>query len=113
MPVMPPRPLVTSLAVIADALRYKGHPYVYGAWDCSGFVNHVLGQDLGLAIPGQAAGTYAGPPPHGPVVTDYAQWAGAQAVSTPQPGDLVLWPGAGTNGHMGFVAGPDRMISAL
>jgi cell wall-associated NlpC family hydrolase len=99
--------------VTGDALKYRGHPYVYGVWDCSGFVNHVLGQDLGLAIPGYSAGSYKGPPPHGPVVIDYATWTGATTTRTPAPGDLVIWPGIGPNGHIGIYLGPDKMISAL
>lgn len=100
--------------IAADALRYKGHPYVYGVWDCSGFAAHVLGQDLGLTLPGGVRG-FRGPVPgnHGPVVLDYVNWAGAAPVSSPARGDLVLWPGAGPNGHMGFVLGPNQMISAL
>lgn len=44
-------------AIAADALRYKGAPYVWGGakpsgWDCSGFVNYVIGHDLGMTIPG-------------------------------------------------------------
>lgn len=98
--------------IAADALHYVGHPYVFGAWDCSGFVNHVLGQDFGMTLPGGVRG-FRGPPPHGPVVVDYANWAGASRVSSPARGDLVLWPGIGANGHMGIVLGPDQMVSAL
>lgn len=102
------------VSITAAALKYQGHGYVYGVWDCSSFVNRVLGQDLGMAIPGYAKGTYRGPPPHGPVVLDYATWTGATTVrGQPGPGDLVIWPGAGPNGHIGIVLGPNKMISAL
>lgn len=101
---------VTGDQIAADALRYRGHPYTFGGWDCSSFVSHVLGQDLHLTLPGGLRG-YRGPPPHGPVVLDYARWGGA--VSSPARGDLAVWPGAGANGHMGIVLGPDQMISAL
>ena len=105
---------MVTASITADALKYQGHGYVYGVWDCSSFVNHVLGQDLGMAIPGYAKGTYRGPPPHGPVVLDYATWTGASTVrGQPSPGDLVIWPGAGPNGHIGIVLGPNKMISAL
>jgi peptidoglycan DL-endopeptidase CwlO len=101
---------VTGDQIAADALRYRGHPYVYGVWDCSGFCNHVLGQDLGLVLPGGVRG-FRGPPPHGPVVDDYAGWG--TPVSSPARGDLVLYLGGGPNGHMGIVLGPGQMISAL
>jgi hypothetical protein len=104
------RPRVTGDQIATAALRYRGHPYSYGVWDCSGFANHVLGQDLGFTLPGGLRG-YRGPPPHGPVVDDYQGWG--QAVSSPARGDLVLFLGLGPNGHMGFVLGPDQMVSAL
>jgi cell wall-associated NlpC family hydrolase len=108
----PGRSAVTGDQIAADALRYTGHPYVYSVWDCSSFVNHVLGQDLGLALPGGTRG-YKGPPPHGPVVLDYAAWRGAVTVQAPARGDLAVWPGDGPNGHIGIVLGPDEMVSAL
>src|SRR5262245_40083483 len=115
MPIVAPgglsRPRVTGDQIAADALHYRGHPYVYGAWDCSGFCNHVLGQDLGLTLPGGVRG-FKGPPPHGPVVNDYTSWG--SPVSSPARGDLVLFVGAGgPDSHMGIVLGPDQMISAL
>jgi cell wall-associated NlpC family hydrolase len=103
---------VSGDQVAAAALRYKGHPYVYGVWDCSGFVNHVLGQDLKMTLPGGVRG-YRGPPPHGPVVLDYAGWGAAVTVQAGQRGDLAVWPGDGPNGHIGIVLGPNQMISAL
>jgi hypothetical protein len=103
---------VSGDQIAADALRYQGHPYVYGVWDCSSFVNHVLGQDLRLALPGGLR-RYRGPPPHGPVVLDYANWSGAVTVQSPARGDLAVWPGDGPNGHIGIVLGPDQMVSAL
>jgi len=103
---------VSGDTIAATALRYKGHPYVYGVWDCSGFVNHVLGQDLRMVLPGGVRG-YKGPPPHGPVVLDYANWGGAVTVQAGQRGDLAVWPGDGPNGHIGIVLGPNQMISAL
>jgi cell wall-associated NlpC family hydrolase len=114
----------TSGAAIADdALRYKGETYVYdgtgsrpGDWDCSSFVTYVLGHDLQLAVPG---GTWAqvtgNGTQHGPVVTSYATWPGAVTIPASQllEGDLVLFVGSGTAGHMGIVLGPDKMVSAL
>jgi len=103
---------VSGDTIAATALRYKGHPYVYGVWDCSGFVNHVLGQDLRMVLPGGVRG-YRGPPPHGPVVLDYAGWGAAVTVQAGQRGDLAVWPGEGPNGHIGIVLGPNQMVSAL
>jgi cell wall-associated NlpC family hydrolase len=44
-------------AIASDALRYQGAPYKWGGakpdgWDCSGFVNYVIGHDMGMRIPG-------------------------------------------------------------
>lgn len=108
----PGRTALSGDQIAADALRYVGHPYVYGMWDCSSFVNHVLGQDLGLTLPGGLR-RYRGPPPHGPVVLDYANWGGAATVQAPARGDLAVWPGDGPNGHIGIVLGTDQMVSAL
>lgn len=106
-------PTVTRPGIAGDALRYRGHPYVYGQWDCSGFVNHVLGEDLGFVLPGGIR-HYSGPPPHGPVVEDYAAWGGATTIpGPPAAGDLVVWPGLGPNGHIGICVSATHMISAL
>lgn len=85
-----------------------------GRVDCSSFANDIAGWKAGLAIPGYKAGTYKGQA-HGPVVV---QWATTSLCTTvpaaqAQPGDLVLWPGVGALGHMGFVAGGGEFISAL
>jgi cell wall-associated NlpC family hydrolase len=114
----------TSGAAIADAaLRYKGETYVYGGtgarpgdWDCSSFVTYVLGHDLGMAVPGGTWASVTGRgTQHGPVVTSYATWGGAATIPAGQAaeGDLVLFVGLGTGGHMGIVLGPDKMVSAL
>jgi cell wall-associated NlpC family hydrolase len=116
--------VTTSGAAIAGAaLRYKGESYVYGGtgaqpgdWDCSSFVSYVLGHDLGLQVPGGTwAQVTASGTQHGPVVTSYATWSGAATIpaSAAAEGDLVLFVGLGTGGHMGIVLGPDKMISAL
>lgn len=104
--------------IAQDAMKYAGHPYSFGGvpandkWDCSSFVNKVVGMDLGMAIPGSGAGQYKGTT-HGPVVVDWATWTGATTVSTPQPDDLCIWPGFGGLGHMGIATDPQHMISAL
>ena len=122
MPAVPP-PTLSGDAIAADALRYDGLGYVYGGtgsrpgdWDCSSFASYALGHDLALELPG---GTWAqvtrNGTLHGPVVVTYATWGGAVTIpaSAAGPGDLVLFVGVGTGGHMGIVLGPDKMISAL
>lgn len=118
-----PRPrAVSGNQIAADALRYRGAGYVFGGnasrpglWDCSSFVSYVLGHDLKLALPGGRWGSPGEPPgTHGPTVDSYAGWKGAVTVHAPGArGDLVCFVGAGANGHMGIVLGPDQMVSAL
>jgi cell wall-associated NlpC family hydrolase len=104
--------------IAQDALKYAGHGYTFGGvpangqWDCSSFVNMVVGMDLGMAIPGYNAGKYDGKT-HGPVVMDWATWTGATTVSSPQQDDLCVWAGFGALGHIGIATDPQHMISAL
>lgn len=104
-----------------DALQYRGYGYVFGgvpahnhAWDCSSFLNWCAGNDLGMAIPGYAAGSYHGQV-HGPVVLDWSTWNGCTTIPESQAvaNDLAMWPGPGGAGHIGIVTGPNQMISAL
>jgi hypothetical protein len=106
------------LNVVDEALKYRGKvPYVYGGasprgWDCSGFVNYVLGHDLGLTLPGGIR-HFTGAS-HGPVVVQYATWSGAVTVKgPPQAGDLCVFVGLGPLGHIGIAIDSTRMISAL
>jgi cell wall-associated NlpC family hydrolase len=116
---MPPV-LVSRAALVAYALRWQGQGYVFGGnasrpglWDCSSFVSFDL-HGVGLGLPGGQWGSPGFPPnAHGPVVEDYASWNGAVPTNAPLPGDLVLWVGAGADGHMGIVTGPNQMVSAL
>lgn len=102
-------------AIAQDALKYQGASYVWagapgsgaGHWDCSSFVNAVVGRDLGMAIPMYGPGKYLGQA-HGPNTIIWLAWPGARRVSTPEPGDLVIW-----QTHMGICLGGDKMISAL
>jgi cell wall-associated NlpC family hydrolase len=109
-------PGTTNSAVANDALKYVGHGYTYGGapgpngtsnWDCSSFVNWVVGHDLKQSIPGYSNGTYNGAA-HGPPTGSWGIWPGLKHVSTPQAGDIVVWVG-----HMGICTGPNQMISAL
>jgi cell wall-associated NlpC family hydrolase len=86
-------------AVLAYAESFKGAPYVWGGsspsgWDCSGMVSYVL-DHFGLF--------------HGR--TDAA---GLQRWSRPAPADLGAMAFYGSPAHhVGFVAGPSTLFSAL
>ena len=95
-----------AAAIIAYARAQLGKPYLWGGtgpdgYDCSG-----------LAMAAYAAAGDSIPR------TSQEQWAAGPQVSTPQPGDLVFFPGAdGTGaspGHVGIVVDPaeDLMIDA-
>jgi cell wall-associated NlpC family hydrolase len=99
-------------AIASDAIRYQGVPYKWGGylpsgWDCSGFVNYVLGHDLGMSLPGGAV--YTGTS-HGPVVGQYQAWNAAVHVplSQVQAGDIILY----TVVHMGIAVSNTEFISA-
>jgi hypothetical protein len=92
-----------------------GPPGQAGPCDCSSWLNKVLAVDLGMAIPGHAAGAWRGAD-HGPVVFEYATWAGAVTLprgQRPAPGDLCVFNGVGSNGHIGIAVSPDQMVSNL
>lgn len=106
----------TGIAEIA--MQYVGHSYLFGGapgrdgsrpWDCSSFVNYVVGVKAGKAIPGNGPGKYTGTS-HGPATGNWAAWAGMDTVkrSDVQAGDILLW-----FGHMGIATGHNTMISAL
>ncbi len=86
---------ISGSAVIAEASKYVGVPYVSGGstpsgFDCSGFVSYVFGQ-LGISLPRSSGSYYS---------------VGTQ-VSTPQPGDIIVTPG-----HVAIYAGPNLQIDA-
>ena len=94
----------TFAALIAEAEKYLGYPYVWGgsspstSFDCSGFVSYVL-TNSGLCNTGRlgAQGLYNISTP----------------VSDPQPGDLVFFVGTyDTPGvsHVGIYVGNGMMI---
>jgi cell wall-associated NlpC family hydrolase len=113
----------TGNAIADVALAYQGHCYKWGGapgpngngcWDCSSFVNWVLGHDLGGPIPGQNG--YNGSS-HGPTTLSYIAWTQprtvykgtpGKAAATAQPGDIVV-----DAVHMGIAIGHGQMISAL
>lgn len=110
--------LAGGVALAALASSYAGHAYRYGGapgvngqnpWDCSSFINYVVGVKARLAIPGNAPGKYTGTT-HGPPTGMWAAWSGMDTInrSQVQAGDILLWVG-----HMGMATGHDTMISAL
>jgi cell wall-associated NlpC family hydrolase len=99
-----PATRTAAAEAIAWAAAQHGKPYQWGgtgpaAFDCSGLVMEAYAH-AGIAIPRTAAG----------------QWAAGPRVTSPQPGDLVFFPGAdGTwdhPGHVGLVTGTNTMIQA-
>lgn len=98
------------------ALQYQGTGYVWagnassaGDWDCSSFVSKVLGQDLGLVLPGGGRWGDPGYPPgsHGPGSTQYMLYGVGMDLAQVQPGDLVV-----STEHIGIAIGNGEMISA-
>lgn len=86
-------------AAVAEAARHVGKPYRYGAtgpgaFDCSGFVQHVYRQ-VGVALPRTSA----------------QQAAAARAVprGSEQLGDLIIFRSGGTVTHIGIYAGDGTM----
>lgn len=107
-----------SNAISDDGLKYQGHAYSFGGapgkngqnpWDCSSFVNWVIGHDLKGNIPGYGPGVYDGSV-HGPPTMSWGVWPGLQHISKSevQAGDLIVW-----TGHMGIAISNDHMVSAL
>lgn len=98
---------------IASAIEaFTGSPYKWGGylpsgWDCSGCVNYVLGNVLGMTLPGGYV--YTGKA-HGPVAAQYLTWSGAHTVSASSAaaGDLCVW-----ETHIGVYLGAGKMCSAL
>jgi len=88
--------------VLGIASQYLGVPYLWtgttpGGFDCSGFTQYVFAQ-AGKSIPR----------------TTGSQYASAQKVSNPQPGDLVFFS-TGRNGninHVGIVTGNGQFIGS-
>lgn len=97
--------------VVADATKWNGHRYVWGGganpgtgWDCSSFVNWIVGHDFKLNLPGGSSwgATTNNGAQHGPVVSGYENWNYGHHVpwASAQKGDLALENG---DGHIGFV----------
>lgn len=111
-------PAGSAGALATDALQYKGAGYVFGGapargvghWDCSSFMNYIIGMRAKLPIPGYKAGAYHGTS-HGPTAIMWYAWTGAVTIShdgkDAQPGDLCCW-----QTHIGMAIGGGQMISA-
>jgi len=87
---------IAGSAVIAEAAKYVGIPYVRGGsspetgFDCSGFISYVYAQ-LGISLPHSSS----------------AYWNIGTKVDSPLPGDIIVTPG-----HVGIYAGPNLQIDA-
>ena len=95
---------VSGSAIVAEAQKYIGAPYVAGGaspsgFDCSGFVYYVL-KNLGLS----------------PARTPAAQWNMGSSVSKAdlQPGDIVFFVTAssGALSHVGIYTGSGQFLHA-
>lgn len=96
-----PAPTVSKAqAVIDEAKKYIGVPYVWGGstpsgFDCSGLVNYVFNK-VGVSVPRTVA----------------TLWAAEKPVSAPNPGDLVFFDinQTGTATHVGIYTGDNKFI---
>ena len=93
---------VTAKNILAEADKYNGFPYVYGAtgpnaFDCSGFTQYIY-KKFGVNLPRVAA----------------SQATVGYAVSKAdlKPGDLVFFQNGGYIDHVGIYVGNGQMIHA-
>ena len=87
-------------ALIAEAQKYIGVPYVWGGstpsgFDCSGFINYVYTK-VGLSIPRTVA----------------TIWNAGTSVSTPEVGDIVFYETTSGPSHAGIYMGNNKFIHA-
>ncbi|HAQ4791416.1 TPA: N-acetylmuramoyl-L-alanine amidase [Enterococcus faecium] len=102
--VLPTNTTNVQQAIVREAFKHLGKPYVWGAkgpntFDCSGLTYYVYMK---------ATGHYNGG------WTGEQQYAGTQIpVSQAQPGDLVFWgPSSGVTHHVGIYIGNEQFIHA-
>ena len=98
-----PAPSGNGSAIVAQAYKHIGKPYVWGAkgpdtFDCSGFTRYVYlqvtGRDIGgWTVPQEGAGTVI-------------------PVSQAQPGDLYFWGSRGSSYHVAIALGGGSYIHA-
>ncbi|NHM32716.1 LysM peptidoglycan-binding domain-containing protein [Neobacillus terrae] len=88
-------------AVVAEAKKYIGTPYVWGGntpsgFDCSGFVKYVFAK-VGITLPRTVA----------------TIWDATTPVSSPRPGDILFYQTYKTGpSHAGIYIGNNKMIQA-
>lgn len=102
--VLPTNTTNVQQAIVREAFKHIGKPYVWGAkgpntFDCSGLTYYVYMKATGHYIGGW---------------TGEQQYAGTQIpVSQAQPGDLVFWgPSSGVTHHVGIYIGNGQFIHA-
>lgn len=98
-----PAPSGNGSAIVAEAYKHIGKPYVWGAkgpntFDCSGFTRYVYlqvtGRDIGgWTVPQEGAGSII-------------------PVSQAQPGDLYFWGSRGSSYHVAIALGGGSYIHA-
>lgn len=102
--VLPTNATNVQQAIVREAFKHLGKPYVWGAkgpntFDCSGLTYYVYMKATGHYIGGW---------------TGEQQYAGTQIpVNQAQPGDLVFWgPSSGVTHHVGIYIGNGQFIHA-
>ncbi|HAP8430093.1 TPA: N-acetylmuramoyl-L-alanine amidase [Enterococcus faecium] len=102
--VLPTNATNVQQAIVREAFKHLGKPYIWGAkgpntFDCSGLTYYVYMKATGHYIGGW---------------TGEQQYAGTQIpVSQAQPGDLVFWgPSSGVTHHVGIYIGNGQFIHA-
>ncbi|WP_347082874.1 glucosaminidase domain-containing protein [Enterococcus faecium] len=102
--VLPTNATNVQQAIVREAFKHLGKPYVWGAkgpntFDCSGLTYYVYMKATGHYIGGW---------------TGEQQYAGTQIpASQAQPGDLVFWgPSSGVTHHVGIYIGNGQFIHA-
>ncbi|EMW6261342.1 C40 family peptidase [Enterococcus faecium] len=102
--VLPTNTTNVQQAIVREAFKHLGKPYVWGAkgpntFDCSGLTYYVY-----MKVTGHYIGGWTGE----------QQYAGTQIpVSQAQPGDLVFWgPSSGVTHHVGIYIGNGQFIHA-
>ncbi|MGX7014156.1 C40 family peptidase [Vagococcus silagei] len=98
-----PAPSANGNAIVAEAYKHIGKPYVWGAkgpgsFDCSGFTSYVYrnaaGREIGgWTVPQESAGSRV-------------------SFSSLQAGDLLFWGGAGSTYHVAIYVGGGQYIHA-
>lgn len=101
-PVVTAPTVTKAQAVIDEAKKYIGVPYVWGGitpagFDCSGLVNYVFTK-VGVSVPRTVA----------------TLWTAEKPVSLPNPGDLVFYDinQTGIASHVGIYLGNNQFIHA-